>query len=182
MKKALAQLAIALALLAPGAGAVAAVCSSTSDLGAIAPGGTELFGNAFTSAGARTDCYTLSLAGFSDAFGGTLTIDPLSFLDIAVTSISLYTGGVLNGETSDVGLHDLTPGVFSFTGLSVGSYTLVAVAVVTRGMGWDDILPLPVGYAGSITTNATNDVPEPGTLALLGFGLLGVAVARRRRQ
>ena len=28
----------------------------------------------------------------------------------------------------------------------------------------------------------SNDVPEPGTLALMGLGLAGVAMARRRRR
>jgi hypothetical protein len=81
-------------------------------------------------------------------------------------------------------LVDLTPGVFSFSNLDAGTYELNVSGTVTKGKGFDDILPLPVGYAGSLTTNAVvTSVPEPDTYAMLLMGLATVGwIARRRKK
>jgi hypothetical protein len=51
---------------------------------------------------------------------------------------------------------------------------------VTVAIPFDDLgLPLTIAVTGQIT--ATRVVPEPGTIAMLGAGLVGlVAVGRRR--
>ena len=145
--------------------AALATCGSGST--AMSSGSTEQFGNAFSSATTFGDCYSFSISGSSDAFGGTLTIDPLSFLDISISSITLSGAGL---ATSIV---DTSPGVFSFADLAAGTYQIVVSGIVTRGSGFDDFLPLPVGYAGSLTTNLVAAVPGP----IVGAGLPGLMLA-----
>ena len=69
-------------MFANAAHAALASCGSGST--ALSSGSTELFGNAFASAQSFGDCYSFSLGTSADSFGGTLTIDPLSFLDINI--------------------------------------------------------------------------------------------------
>ena len=170
-------LVAALALTMSGSAAFAGLASCGSGTTAISSGSTELFGNAFSSAQSFSDCYSFSVGTGSDAFGGTLTIDPLSFLDINISSVTLSGTGLVTS------LIDTTPGVFSFSNLVAGTYQLVVSGLVTKGKGWDDILPLPVGYAGSLTANAVAPVPEPETYAMLLMGLGTVGwIARRRKK
>ena len=168
--------ALALVCAAPSAMASLASCGSgTTALGA---NSTELFGNAFSSAHTFSDCYSFSIGSSVNAFGGTLEIDPLSFLDIDVTSVTLSGGGLATS------LVDNSPGSFSFNNLLAGTYQLVVSGLVTKGKDWSDILPLPVGYAGSLSTHAVAAVPEPETYTLLavGLGVMGWLARRRRRE
>lgn len=67
----------------------------------------------------------------------------------------------------------------SLTSVVLSTGSLIISGVVTNAWG---LYNSPVGYAGLlIATGAGNSVPEPGTLALFGIGLLGVALATRRR-
>ena len=163
-------------MFANAAHAALASCGSGST--ALSSGSTELFGRAFASSQSFGDCYSFSLGTSADSFGGTLTIDPLSFLDINISSITL------SGSSLSSALIDTTPSVFSFSNLLPGTYQLVISGLVTRGAGFDDFLPLPVGYVGSLTTNAIAAVPEPSTWAMmiLGFGGVGYMAYRRSRK
>jgi hypothetical protein len=168
-------------VFANAAHASLATCGSSTT--AISNGSTELFGNAFTSAQPFSDCFSFALpvSGHGNVFGGTLTIDPLSFLDISISSVSLSGGSLLTT------LVDTTPGVFVFSDLFGGNYQLVVSGIVSKGKGFDDILPLPVGYTGSLTFNGTAALAVPGPI--VGAGLPGLVMAlggmiawRRRRN
>lgn len=171
-------LALAGALIFANA-AHAAIATCGSGTTSISSGSTELFGHSFTSAQSFSDCYSFTLPTNKpgDVFGGTLKVDPLSFLDIEISSIALGGGGLLTT------LIDTTPGLFSFSGLLGGTYQLVISGHVTHGGGWDDLLPVPVGYAGALTfsTAIAPAVPEPSTWAMMILGFAGVGFIAHRR-
>lgn len=47
--------------------------------------------------------------------------------------------------------------------------------------GWNDF-NLDSRFAATFTANTDNNVPEPASIALLGLGLAGIAVTRKRKQ
>lgn len=172
----------AAALIALGAGtASAASCTSSFALGSMGPPGAQLLGNAFTSVGDFTDCYSFTLASSAVALGLTLEFEGIynisSALDIDITKISL-SGGTLASAVSS-GIDAFIPGgtFFGFSGLGAGTYELaIAGSVTSKPYGGQ------INYSGYNGVLTTAPVPEPETYAMLALGLVAAGWSARRRK
>jgi hypothetical protein len=93
-----------------------------------------------------------------------------SLLDCCVIGdrFEIYDNGVLLGETSA-----------PFPGYSFGSFALVGGGLHHLEIYVSEFAASTINGAG--TLSITRAVPEPGTLALLGTGLLGFGFRRRRK-
>jgi hypothetical protein len=125
--------------------------------------------------------YASTVASFSDTFtfdiasnaGGMALTTTMNFTGIAGAGVVTLNSLQLQTSTGTV----LGSGVISgsviqgsFGTLSAGSYKIVVTGSAVGGT--------PAGsYAGSLGLTA---VPEPGTLALFGFGLAAAGFAARR--
>ena len=114
---------------------------------------------------------------------GSISADFTQFTRIGDFEGALWTdGGSDCGSTSPSACASVVPGTELYrvsasddrweiiaNGLAAGRY-IIQVSGTTRESG-------PSSYSGQLSF-----VPEPGTLALLGLGLFGVAAASRRRR
>jgi hypothetical protein len=144
----------------------------------IAPGGTDPFVAIFSGTGGTAAILTDGMGdpyGTSVDFGGPTCGDvtmSLSSLAAGTYTVVLSDGqyianAVFDNGTLSEGFSDLTGGVFC--------------NIANNGVNCPD--PLGGAYALDITTTSTtSSVPEPGTLALFGSGLIALAFRLRGRR
>jgi hypothetical protein len=204
-------IAIALTLLAAAAQATTTYTSvpNGSGISPLAVPDTTTYGEVFTapSAGGSTlDSFSFWLEGsLAQAYGGVGTWMGTGIGTNLFTSATFGTAYAGFTEvTVNTGGLALTPGqqyvvYFSNSGIAgdSGSDTFEqgsGSALEHGGMAWDNNggnSPVHANWGGcqggcnitlaSTMTFSPSAVPEPATYAMFGLGLLGIAIARRRR-
>ena len=158
----------ALSFAAAGVTNVTNVAAYLSTVFNNVPGGTNTGTIGLMADAAGLPSGTFIAGDFATANPGTGSI-ALSNLSWAIDGTSTYWLAVTTDLNSEFGWQ-----VSSFTGnLAFGDGTNWPVGAGS---------PLPDALVSGDAPALDTGVPEPATLALLGFGLLGTAAARRRRR
>ena len=131
-------------------------------------GGNGLSGSfAFAQLTPTQDTITFTFFGSTNTFTGTFTIDLGNFVTVdgeAITGVSYVSGNLNNGNFTSV-TFDGTDA--DFTGSTTNGFSALGGSTVVFSVA---------------TTGPQAAVPEPASLVLLGGGLLGMGVMRRRRS
>ena len=115
-----------------------------------------------------------------DAQGLSINIDPAS-IDLASPSSATIDYWVIDGFSATYSAYDTANSLLDSFAINASSGDVLGTYAFSGPVArivWSG----PSGFAQISTLSTSTTVPEPGTVALMGAGLLGLALRRRRQQ
>ena len=138
---------------------------------ALCGGNTTLGGNGYLTVSAETATFTFTtpISTFGAYFTGVQITESITFSDGTTQEVIIPDGGLSEGGMSFAGFTDFGQSIVSVT---INTGNGAGFCLNCDLIGLDDVL---------FGTETATAAPEPVSLALLGTGLAGIGLIRRRK-